>query len=154
MGTRGTITIIFNGKKFTVYNHYDSYPMGLGIHLINELIELLKTYTIHELIVKFNEIKVIDEDEPTSLDITKLQKFTNLTVSTQSTTDWYCLLHKCQGSIAKILESGYALQYDGHDEYNYIINFDDNNFLCKEAGWKTSLELSSLEKLCLRNSLP
>jgi len=57
-------------------------------------------------------LKIIKEDDtPTPEDIEKLKCYTNLTVSTQSTSDWYCLLRGCQGSLEKVLRSGYMLNY-------------------------------------------
>ena len=36
MATRGCIKVIdFNGKVHFRYNHWDSYPMGLGVLLVN-----------------------------------------------------------------------------------------------------------------------
>jgi hypothetical protein len=30
MGTRGAVVLVADGQEKTVYNHYDSYPDGLG----------------------------------------------------------------------------------------------------------------------------
>ena len=42
MGTRGFIVIKFNGKVYRVFNPYDSYPSGLGKHIIKYLKKLVK----------------------------------------------------------------------------------------------------------------
>jgi hypothetical protein len=37
MGTRGLRIILFRGRYFIYYNHYDSYPEGLGQTLVCEI---------------------------------------------------------------------------------------------------------------------
>jgi len=142
MGTRGLIIIVFKGRIITVYNHWDSYPNGLGFDLIRELVILLKNHTLEELVEILLRVKIVSEDiPPTYEEIELLKKYTDLKVSSQTFTDWYCLLRKCQGSIAKIIESGYALAIE-HDtmesahaqadncwaEFTYTIDFDNNKF--------------------------
>ncbi len=76
-----------------------------------------------------------DGSKPTADDIQKLAPFTNLGVGNQSTVDWYCLTHKCQGSFTKVLESGYMLKFtddptkkENWDDFGYVLNFDNNSF--------------------------
>jgi len=40
MGTRGIFGFIYKGKRYIVYNHFDSYPSGLGLWLLIEIISL------------------------------------------------------------------------------------------------------------------
>ena len=35
MGTRGYIVIKFQNKYYRIYNHWDSYPDGLGVNVVN-----------------------------------------------------------------------------------------------------------------------
>lgn len=151
MGTRGTITIIFKNKKICLYNHWDSYPSGLGIKILRELLILLEKYSIEELIVLFDNIKIVNETiEPTEDDIKNLEDYTNLEVSTQSTKDWYCLLHRCQGSIISVLAAGYALDNDNDStwiEYNYNIDLNECNFSCDEIGKNTKLDKNDITNL-------
>ncbi len=60
MGTRGLVTIIYNGKKLCLYNPFDSYPFALGLDILCELIELLKEMSIEELKEKFEKIEYTD----------------------------------------------------------------------------------------------
>lgn len=75
---------------------------------------------------------------------------TNLLVSTQSTNDWYCLLRECQGSIIKVLESGYLYNHvDNYgipcwQEYAYIINFDTNKLDFYDDSINTSYSFNNL----------
>lgn len=139
MGTRGIITIIFKNKTINLYNHWDSYFSGLGLNLIKELLELLNLHSVAQLIELFDNVKIVtDETEVTDEDIEHLKPFTELHVGNRSTQDWYCLLRGCQGSISKVLESGYALD-SGEDfgigiEYVYIINLNAGTFTCSHEG--------------------
>ena len=161
MGTRVLIIIILKGKIITLYNHFDSYPTGLGFNLVEELIALLKVYTLDELIVILSNIKIVsDEIPPTNEEIELLKKYADPRVSSKFLTEWYCLLRECQGSIAKIIESGYALAtehesmdsaYEEADnrwaEFTYTIDFDNNNFDGVDgANTITGLCMESIEK--------
>jgi hypothetical protein len=37
MGTRGYYVFLFNGVYYVYYNHFDSYPSGLGLQIVEEL---------------------------------------------------------------------------------------------------------------------
>lgn len=155
MGTRGTIHIIFNGKKLVLYKHFDSYLEGLGENLILELIELLEEYNIEELKKVFSEIKFVYDDDnqhyqkPTKEQIEKLEKYTDLLVDSQSTNNWYCLLHGTQGSLKKTIDAGYALCVSGLEEYNYTIDLDNETFKCHKGSgkiiWNTKLGIDHLK---------
>ena len=54
MSTRGAVGIIFNNEEKIGYNHFDSYPSGLG----NEILTFLKGKTIDELKHIFSNIVV------------------------------------------------------------------------------------------------
>ena len=131
MGTRGLFGFYYKGKYYVVYNHFDSYPSGLGVDIVNELKWAIKAGKLDEWIALLEKIKIIDYDmKPTAEDIEKLKPYTDLRVSSQSTLDWYCLLRHCQGSLESVLNSGYllnAVNSTGNpnwEEYAYIVNFD------------------------------
>ncbi len=84
MGTRGKFGFFYKGKYYMCYNHYDSYPSYLGVHLLLEIIHA----DLDEWIKLLENIKeVSDEVKPTEEDIEKLENYTNLTVSNESTED-------------------------------------------------------------------
>lgn len=56
MSTRGAVGIIFNNEEKIGYNHFDSYPSGLG----NEILTFLKGKTIEELKHIFSNIVLKD----------------------------------------------------------------------------------------------
>jgi hypothetical protein len=131
MGTRGALGFIKNGEHKVAYNHFDSYPDGLG----QGVLDLIQANSNHELNAMFDKITMVKEsDTPTQDQIEKCKGTTDLGVSKQSTSDWYCLLREAQGDLEKYAEIGFMT--DGkaflHDslfcEYAYIINLDTNEF--------------------------
>jgi hypothetical protein len=65
MGTRGSITIKYQGKRYTVWNHYDSYPSSLGQALVNIILKNIDI-TLEELLGQIAEIT--DTDVPVEID--------------------------------------------------------------------------------------
>lgn len=125
MGTRGFITFVIDGTEKTAYNHFDSYPTGLG----HQVAEDLKSEWVTPDAVRALQV-VNDSIKPTPDDKLRLAAFTDTGVSTGSTDDWYCLLHETQGSPAKIVRAGYI--EDAGDfpldslfaEWGYVIDMD------------------------------
>lgn len=146
MGTRGTITIIFKGKRLRLYNHGDSYPSELGADLIRELKDLLSRFTVDQLIEMLNRLKLVSRKIlPTEKDVKALEPWTDLAVGSGSVDDWYCLLRGCQGSLTEMLESGYANTDEiNNQEYNYVIDFDHQVILLKEED--SGYSFSTLDK--------
>ena len=140
MGTRGYIVIIIKNKIFYSYNHFDSYPSGLGKLLTESLRYLLTTHTYEELIEILYNIKIVfDDSVPSDSEINELKKYADTSVSSESLSEWYCLLRKCQGNLNLIIESGYLLstKFDNVAEcisdnidYTYVLNFNENTFTC------------------------
>lgn len=98
MSTRGAVGIIFNNEEKIGYNHYDSYPSGLG----NEILTFLKGKTIEEL-------KNI---------------FSNIVVENNSDTDaWDWKNHKF---VEKFEDERRFLIDSLFCEYAYLINLDSN----------------------------
>lgn len=134
MGTRGALGFRLNKKDYVSYNHWDSYPSGLG----NDVVNALKTLTegsLKDLKEQVGKIRLIDmETPPTKEDIELCENMgtVDLTVSESSTSDWYCLLRKTQGSPLKMAELG--IMSDDQEflkcfscQYAYIINLDTND---------------------------
>ena len=132
MGTRGCWGFRQDGQDKLTYNHFDSYPTGLGQELVDALKEVTDM-TFFKTCVRDLELVKTDVP-PTKKQIEKLCQFTDLTVSERSTADWYCLLHDCQGDLHKTLEA--SVMSDDHHfmndslfcEWAYVINLDDDTF--------------------------
>ncbi len=133
MGTRGKFGFFYKGKYYFCYNHYDSYPSNLGVHLLLEILHA----NLDEWIKLLENIKEVSDDvEPTSEDILKLRKYTSTDVGEQSKYDWYCLLRYTQGSFHHVLNSGYMENVEGDmgEEYTYILDFDNMVFKANGDG--------------------
>jgi hypothetical protein len=127
MGTRGLYGFRKNGVDKLTYNHFDSYPSGLG----RSVIEFIQDYCM-DLNDIYKNIILVDEDsEPTESQIKECEILADLSVSKQSLTDWYCLLRNAQGN-PKMYGEGLRYMIDNKDfildslfcEYAYIINLD------------------------------
>ena len=131
MGTSGVFGFYYQGRFYVIYNHWDSYPEGLGQSVVGELFDVLHAGNLEQWKALVSQLKVVSYDiKPTAEDIEKLKPHTNLSVSGGSTDDWYCLLRDCQGSLEEVLKSGYCLNHcnnnvlDDFGEYGYIVNLD------------------------------
>lgn len=135
MGTRGMYGFRINGTDKCTYNHYDSYPEGLGRD-ITRFAAMVRPEAMKEFA---SAIKLVDtETPPTDEQISKCKRYgyCDFGVSTQSETDWYCLTRKLQGDFAKMTESmlnewDYYMPDNSEFikdslfcEYAYIINLD------------------------------
>lgn len=130
MGTRGLYGFRFNGVEKFTYNHYDSYPDGLGAEVAN----FCQSTSVEKMKDIFSRIQMVNNgDKPTPEQVEACKSFTNLNVSTGSTDDWYCLLRELQGELCKLNDiPGTIYMIDNHDfikdslfcEYAYIIDLD------------------------------
>ena len=134
MGTRGALGFRIDGKDKIAYDHFDSYPSGLGAAVAKFLVKAASTRAgLARLQAKARLLQAIPKDsKPTPEDIKRCAKYTDLGVSNQSTDDWYCLLRNAQGNPAAMLqvqkyEDSASFMLDSlFCEYAYIINLDEN----------------------------
>lgn len=128
MSTSGFVGLHYNGELKGCYNHSDSYPLGLGLRILHWVRRSRhKTVKVPALIL--NLVVVQEGDEPTRDQIEHLARWTNLDVSDQSTSDWYCLLRRTQGDLDAILDCGYVLDAvdsmeEGWAEWGYVVDWD------------------------------
>jgi hypothetical protein len=120
------------GRFYVVYNHYDSYNLP---HLIRaELEAALAAGHIEEWKRQVANLKIIREHDaktprPTAEEILALERFCG---NAQYANDWYWLLYGCQGSVNRVLQSGYLLNCVEEDgtpcwqEVAVIVNFDSS----------------------------
>ena len=132
MGTRGAFGVRIDGTDKVSYNHFDSYPEGLGANIVNQLNDLINSHGIDGIKAMARDLRMVSEDEtPTDVDVKRLSGFANLAVSKQSTSDWYCLLREAQGQLDVLLRDA-KVMIDSRDflldslfcEYAYIANLD------------------------------
>lgn len=135
MGTRGTFGVRIGGKDKLTYNHFDSYPDGLGSALVAQIKAILVEKGKNWLEQKAIALVQIDtESKPSPAHINALRPYADLSVGRQSLDDWYCLTRKLQGDIRNTLEAGVMIENNSfiNDslfcEWGYIINLDDFTF--------------------------
>jgi hypothetical protein len=117
MGTRGLFGLIIQGRKYATYNHFDSYPKGLGAMIVVFILSLSPSdiaamaQRVRDIIVSFNYHTMTPSNsrqwvDPGSKPSTELQErysalgYAELTVSEGTTEDWYCLLYTTRGAKA------------------------------------------------------
>jgi len=128
MGTRGAYGFRVGGIDKVTYNHYDSYPSGLG----RQIVEFINRSSIGELEEAGANIVLVNESAtPTMEQIMECGKYFDSGVSTGNIEDWYCLLRKMQGDLTPYKE-GFKYMIDSSGflsnslfcEWAYIINLD------------------------------
>ena len=104
MGTRGSYGFKKDGKYKVTYNHYDSYPEGLG----GDILKYIKSKTIEELNEVFDNLRMVSEVDkpPTSEDIENFKIYSDLGVSSGKPSEWYVLLRLMQGKLHLHEEAG------------------------------------------------
>lgn len=122
MGTSGTFGYIIGKKKRMMYVHFDADL--LWQILVREIYVLMKHYGSKEALQTAFEAIKTTKGKPKASDIEKLKIFTDLKVSSESESDWYCLLRHCQISFINILEAGYILNQK--DEQGLVLLLDFN----------------------------
>jgi hypothetical protein len=127
MGTRGFLGWKIDGQVTLTYNHFDSYPTGLGVQVVSDLREQDVT-TLKDRLA--GVAKVEGQDVPTE---EELILFAELVPNVTADRDWYNTLHHLQGDLAGILDSRITPEV-GEDwardslfcEWGYLIDLDDN----------------------------
>lgn len=121
MGTRGMMAFAVEDEIKGMYNHWDSYPTGLGY----EICKWIGKADIAQAIEKFKALEKIDSSVPPTEDQKlALMRYANPNVSTKSFDDWYVVLRETQGDPQATLDAGYY--EDGYlygvEEYGYLID--------------------------------
>lgn len=133
MGTRGIFGVVVDGEVKASYNHFDSYPDGLGESIVNQVAFMLKEWGTEKMIEQARKLVLVNQEtKPTIKQIKELKSFTDLKVHNQSTDDWYCVIRELQGNLTDTLVVG--LMIEGGDgfaldslfcEWGYLVNVDD-----------------------------
>lgn len=156
MGTKGFYAFIYKGKRYVIYNYYDSYPEALGNDLLNEL----RKRDLEEWKVLLDKCIIIDSEEryneyfSNNDDLIKYFEEEILKFNSNKNMEEiilqidYSRILNCYGrscSMEKVLSSGFLFTSSGDptgcmsesympydSEYGYIIDFDKNQFIYKD----------------------
>jgi len=132
MGTRGSVGFIINKEPKLTYNHFDSYPSGLGELVINYIKRINKNGNWEEIKQKVASlIKVNELDKPSDEMFEKYKQYSQQ-VSNGPENDWYALLRDLQGiewleeldNIEHMIFNNDFIKDSLFCEYAYIINLD------------------------------
>lgn len=130
MSTRGAFGWRIDGQDKVTYNHFDSYPEGLG----EVMMQCAKKFPLDDMANIVRGIKLVDErSRPTQKQIQQCRAFCNRNVSNRSDKDWYCLLRDAQGKPDAWLKQGLRYMIDSKTfledslfcEWAYIIDLDN-----------------------------
>ncbi len=130
MGTRGNYGFICHGDKKVTYNHFDSYPEGLGIAIKNAI----DRHSTEQMVEAFDRIVMVYEDGKPSKEQRKELQNLGITPQRVSTgDDWYAWLRDCQNGLEAWLDNNvpYMMQADGIDwiRYTYVLDLDNEQLL-------------------------
>lgn len=135
MGTRGFIGFVADGTEKIGYNHFDSYPEGLGVDVLGWLRNALTTHP-DVLVKQIQALRVIDgKIDPTDAEIEQFKGTYDPTVGGRSERPtWYQLLRGTQGNPAAIIKAG-AMEDAGEfpadslfAEWGYVVDVDSRTF--------------------------
>lgn len=140
MGTRGAITFVHNGVEKTCYNHFDSYPSGLGTTMLDWLRS--PDWDLDKVRALVAALRMVDEEAtPTDEERERYAQYADTCVSTGK--DWYALLRRTQGNPAAILEAGVAGDSEEFPldslfcEWVYVVDLDREVFEVYEGYQKS-----------------
>ena len=111
MGTRGLYGVVVNGEVKASYNHFDSYPSGLGANIV-KFVQGIED--VSDTFEQAQNLTLVNEDD-----------------TAPSGTDWYSELRDIQGDLAENLRIGFMTNgvSFGQDslfcEWGYLVNLDD-----------------------------
>jgi hypothetical protein len=106
MGTRGFIGIRDAQRTVATYNHFDSYPTGLGT-LAAEFVRTADMAQVAELFAKVQLVQESDEPTPE-----EQEKYSQFFQNVSSGADWYSYLRDLHGNLMGYLEAGIIPVWD------------------------------------------
>lgn len=151
MGTRGAVGFWVDGEPKLAYNHFDSYPSGLGVDVLDFLRKAEAEKGWAQLREDARAIKCVEDSEaqPSPEDIEQFGQFAVTSVGAQGTNNtvvhtWYQLLRNLQGDLAGYLNAGVMLADNKfvNDslfcEWAYVVDLDGDGAFEVYEGFQRS----------------
>ena len=138
MITRGAWGIKIGDKIIVQYNHFDSYPTGLGEKIVEDLNEWYKDAPekwIKRLNEVLDEVEIIDEEKTPQPTEEQLQYIRDEGINfNENQKEWFSVLSELQGRVLPYLKGFiYFLDWgveclndELFCEWAYIFNLDNN----------------------------
>lgn len=137
MSTRGALGFKKEGVLKVQYNHFDSYPTGLGTKIVEDLNKYSSNPKdwVDALNEAFKDIQLVDgEAKPTQEEINYCADYGIEYRNDEWLEEWFSLLNKAQGNLELYL-NGFKYMVDAGEEWlndklfcewSYIFNLDNN----------------------------
>lgn len=139
MGTRGFVGVVVDGTEKIGYVHSDAYPEGVGLDTLTWTWRAVAD--IPSLVTAARSLRVVDSrTAPTADDVSRLRRWTDLTVGERSAFSWYCLLRTTQGRLGEILAAGVVEDASSFPmglecQYGYLVDLDIGVFEAYANRW-------------------
>lgn len=156
MGTQGSFGYKIGKKVRLMHVQYDADL--LWQICVREIFVLMKHFnlSIEALKTAFEGLKEA-KNKPKLDAVARCRMFTDVTVSCQTKTDWYCLTRWCQHSYINVLESGYFLNNGQNSGYVFLIDFNTNSvsfYGVDHKDTKTQYDTATLEEIMEFEDMP
>jgi len=155
MGTQGSFGYKIGRKIRLMHVQYDADMLWQV--LVREIYVLMKHYGSIESLREAFENLLEAKNKPNTAAVEKCKIFTDLEVSYQNTSDWYCLTRHCQHSFINILESGYFLNNGGDSGLVFILDFNTNSVRFYGVDYekkKTEYEKATIDEIMEFEDMP
>lgn len=136
VGTRGMIGFVIDGEVKAAYNHFDSYPGGLGLAALTYA--RLVADDLPGLADKVRAMRLVTEGTPvTPEDVERYGHLSDAGVGEAGS--WYSLVRHAQGSLAAYVEAGLMLSCEDFPldslfcEWGYLLDLDANRLEAYEG---------------------
>lgn len=135
MGTRGFFGFVADERELITYNHWDSYPDGLGAHVLEWISGVVSAdKDLRALRQGVLGLRLVgDTDETTPADREQYGHWGDAHVA-EGLATWYGLLRNTQGKPEAVLSCGVMIDgsefpYDSlYAEWGYIVDLDAGVF--------------------------
>jgi hypothetical protein len=153
MGTRGAVGVKVDGKYKVTYNHWDSYPDGLGKEVVEFCQKVHDENGWETLKKNMKQVSLVSDRKKAAVKWQQAySEYCDTSVSKGTPSDWYCLLRNLQGvaileaiysgKVSHMINSFSFLKDSLFCEYAYIINLD-SGYLEFYQGFNTKKDFYS-----------
>jgi len=129
MGTRSAVGFIIDGQEKITYSHFDGYPSGVGMNVLNFCRNAADWDAIKDAAKDI--VLVSDSEVPDDEQVKALEPHAEVLGTEKFMEEWYGVLRNLHGNLDGYLKVGFMT--DDHMfpmnslfcEYAYIVNLDE-----------------------------